>query len=255
MRTPQFISFVAVHAIIQSSPRRSDLGGSSPDLADTTSPSPPEGTVLTADHPTDLTEALLQHPTMPAISSRTAGPSAGPSSPFAQVANGEILDQTSSKSMSIPNPSPQPASLQSPAASSAPTDLRGHIHCWPDHGSSQLENGHEPAHQLPHAAPPIGQFEQGSMSHAADGQGHHVVRRSALHGIRSSQHRGDGRAPAGGHGIQWNDSRDSLWSSQEDLAQLVPDRASKDGVEQSPEAVSFTGQTLYTASSICTFDT
>lgn len=59
-------------------------------------------------------------------------------------------------------------------------------------------------------------------------------RLSALHGSRSRS-RGNLRSDSR-QNIRWNDSSESLaWSSQEDLAQLVPDRASADGVERPPQ--------------------
>jgi len=59
-------------------------------------------------------------------------------------------------------------------------------------------------------------------------------RLSALHGSRSRS-RGNLRSDSR-HNIRWNDSSESLvWSSQEDLAQLLPDRASADGVERPPQ--------------------
>ena len=71
-------------------------------------------------------------------------------------------------------------------------------------------------------------------------EGHHGAKRSALHS-RSSRGKTDSGSRRGGLSTRFNESRDSLLGSNEDLAQLVPDRASKGGVEQAPEVVSFTG--------------
>lgn len=157
------------------------------------------------------------------------------------VTNGNPVPQPSSSSVSIPSGSPpQPSSEQAPESSSCPSDLRGHIHQWAKHSSNSQGVSPATLHHLPQASSSC-HFEQG----AASNEGHHAVRRSTLHGSRSSR----GKADSGsghGHGIRWNDSRDNLLSSHEDLAQLVPDRASKGGVEQAPEDASSTGQHLCT---------
>ena len=187
-----------------------------------------------------------------------------PSSPFAeQASSGVASGQTPSPPVSILSPNQHRSPLNSSESSSAPSDLRNHIQCEAQDGrlddgdvpdatlpsmlanghdsngalSDKLEDGHSSAHQLPEALI-TGRFEPGSVSAAGHASKHAP---SALHRSTSSKGNSDSRGTAG-HSIHWNDSRDSLWSSQENLAQLVPDRASKDGVEQSPEAVSFTGQ-------------
>ena len=180
---------------------------------------------------------LLQVPTQPQGSHSAETPFP----PSTQLTNGTPVPQSSSSPMSIPSGSPpQPSGEQAPESSSAPSDLCGHIHRWAKHASNNQGNSPAALHQLPQASPSC-HFEQGSASN----EGHHAARRSALHGSRS----GRGKVDSGsghGHGIRWNGSRDSLLSSHEDLAQLVPDRASKGGVEQAPEVASFTGQHLDT---------
>lgn len=186
-------------------------------------------------HPGDTSPPLLQQPQLlqPATP-QDRQDTAAASPPSSQLSEGTPVPQASSGPMSIPSrPHLQPTSQQSPESSSAPTDLRGHIHCWPQHTSNQEDS---PVHQPPQASPSC-HFEQGT----AGNEGHHGVRRSALHHSRISRAKPDGGS-GHGHGIRWNDSRDSLLSSHDDLAQLVPDRASKGGVEQAPEVASFTGQ-------------
>ena len=211
----------------------SQLAPASPDSA---SSQPPAAEAdASPSHPADMSPPLLQQPQLlqPATPQSRQNTEAS-SPPSSQLLQGTPVPQTSSGPMSIPSSAhPQPSSEQSPESSSAPSDIRGHIHCWPQHTSTNQEDS--PVHQLPQASPSC-HFEQGTASH----EGHHGVRRfSALHHSRSSRGKPDG---GHGHGIRWNDSRDSLLSSQDDFAQLVPDRASKGGVEQAPEVASFTGQ-------------
>ena len=225
---------------------RSELGGSSPESSDSRPLSPLAETNGKPSLPGQMPEASLQSsPQQIAIQPEQGieGPELPPS-PFEQMAHGTAVAQMPSQPMSISSPSRQPASFHSPVSSSAPADSRQHVHRWA--GLSRQGSHHASVHQLPQASP-AGQHEQASSSAAAGGKGSQPAapRPSALHATSSSSSKGksDGRGD-GGHSIPWNDSRDSLWSSQEDLAQLVPDRASKDGVEQSPEAVSFTGYHL-----------
>ena len=224
---------------------RSELEGSSPEPADSRPLSPSLEANGNPSPASQMPQAALQHPSHQIPIQSAEGPEAPevPHSPFEQMSNGTAVGQMPSQPMSIPSPSQQPAILQSPVSSSAPADSRQHVHHWA--GLSRQGNDNASAHQLPQASP-AGQHEQAASSTVATaGKGSQPApRHSALHASSSSKGRSDGRAD-GGHSIRWNDSQDSLWSSQEDLAQLVPDRASKDGVEQSPEAVSFTGQQIW----------
>lgn len=228
----------------------SQLAPGSPDSA--SSQSPAAGADASPSHPADMSPALMQQPQLlqPAMpqgmqDTEASSPPSPPSPPSSQLSQGTPLPQASSSPMSIPSAAhPQPSSQQAPNSSSAPSDLRGHIHCWPQHTSNNQEDSPAALHQLPQASPSR-HFEQGTASH----EGHHAVRRSALHHSRSSRGKFDsGPGHGHGHGIRWNDSRESLLSSHDDLAQLVPDRASKGGVEQAPEVASFTGQLLHHSS-------
>lgn len=167
-----------------------------------------------------------------------------PPSPFTQSPSGRTAAHNPPSSpMSIPSSRGfQPSGEQAPESSSATPDLHSHINQWAARNSNSQEEAPAARHQLPQASP-SGHFEEGS----AGKERHHAARRSVLHS-RSSRGKTDSGS-AHGQGIRWNDSRDSLWSlsSNEDLAQLVPDRASKGGVEQAPEVASFTGQRLLQA--------
>lgn len=218
---------------------RSQLASGSPDSADRQSPSAAEQ-IADPSQPADMSPApsqhqphLLQHPMQPQGSHGAQTPS----SPSTQLTSGSPIPQPSSTPMSIPSGSPpQPSSEQAPESSSAPPDLRGHIHHWAKQSSHSREDSPVALHQLPQASPSL-HFEQGSASN----EGHHAVRCSAMHGSRSSRGKADGGS-GHGHGIRWSGSKESLLSSHEDLAQLVPDRASKGGVEQAPEVASFAGE-------------
>ena len=234
--------FITGHSVCSS-----QLAFGSPDSVHSHSQthSPPAEASDSPAHPADKSQPLpqqaplLQSATQPEGSQR---PEDSPP-PFTQLSLGRPVPQPYSSPMSIPcSIVPQAKDEQAPESSSAPSDLCGHMQRWAGGSSNRQEDGVAATHQLPQVSP-LCHFEEGS----AGIEGHHTVRRSALHGSRS----GKGRIDSGsgrGHGILWNDSRDSLLSSQEDLAQLVPDRASSGGVEQSPEAVSLattcTGQQL-----------
>ncbi|KAL3139966.1 hypothetical protein ABBQ38_004253 [Trebouxia sp. C0009 RCD-2024] len=219
---------------------RSQLASGSPDSAHSLSPATDphsNGTPSPAvDTPSPPQQRSLLYP-----SALHPGGSQGPvppPSPFQQPAGGTPAPHNPlSSPMSIPfSLSLCPSNEQASESSSAPPDLHGHIHRWA--GRNSNSNGQEdaaaPLHQLPQASP-SGHFEQGSVGQ----EGHHAARRSALHSSRSRRGRADSGS-AGGQGIRFNDSRDSLWGSNEDLAQLVPDRASKGGLELAPEIASLT---------------
>lgn len=211
----------------------SQLAPGSPDSA--SSQSPAAEADASPSHPADTAQPLMQQPQLLQPQSRQN--TEAPSPPSSRLSQGTLVPQAFSSPMSIPSrPHAESSSQQSPESSSAPSDLRDHIHCWPQHTSNNQEDSPAAMHQLPQASPSC-HFEQGTASH----EGHHAVRRSALHHHRSSRRKADGGS-GHGHGIRWNDSRESLLSSHDDLAQLVPDRASKGGVEQAPEVASFTGQ-------------
>ena len=221
---------------------RSQLASGIPDSVDNHSPSSAAEDNGSPSHPADMSPTLPQQ--QPHLFQSPLQPQGNwsaetPSPPSTGLTNGTSVPQPSSSPVSIPSGSPpQPSSEHAPESSSAPSDLRGHVHRWAKHTSNSQEDSPAALHQLPQASPSC-HFEQGSASN----EGHHAARRPALHGSRSSRAKADSGA-GHGHGIKWNDSRDSLLSSHEDLAQLVPDRASKGGVEQAPEVASFTGRHL-----------
>ena len=128
------------------------------------------------------------------------------------------------------------AHLQPNLSSSAPTGSQSHMHQW---AAKRSKAGQNPLREqdnqtrAPHGdqADQNGDAEAGRGTCTASSQ---APRLSALHGSRSRS-RGNLRSDSR-HNIRWNDSSESLaWSTQEDLAQLLPDRASADGVERPPQ--------------------
>ncbi len=128
------------------------------------------------------------------------------------------------------------AHLQPNLSSSAPTDSQSHMHRW---AAKRSRAGQDPPREQDHQtrAPHGDQADQNGDAEAGRGTrtaSSQAPRLSALHGSRSRS-RGNLRSDSR-HNIRWNDSSESLaWSSQEDLAQLLPDRASADGVERPPQ--------------------
>lgn len=128
------------------------------------------------------------------------------------------------------------AHLQPNLSSSAPTESQSHMHQWAaKRGKAGQDPPREQVHQTRAShgdqADQNGDAETGRGTRAAPSL---APRLSALHGSRSRS-RGNLRSDSR-QNIRWNDSSESLaWSSQEDLAQLVPDRASADGVERPPQ--------------------
>ncbi len=137
-----------------------------------------------------------------------------------------------------------PSSHQQPNLSnSAPSHSDSPLHQW-GASSKRPRTDHElyqqPGPSHANQADLNGHGEAGRGAHA--GHSSQAPRQSALHSSRSKS-RGDFRSD-GRRSIRWNNSHESLaWSSQEDLAQLQPDRASADGVERPPEE-GFTGQPI-----------
>ena len=128
------------------------------------------------------------------------------------------------------------AHLQPNLSSSAPTDSQSDMHRW---AAKRSRAGQDPPREQDHQtrAPHGDQADQNGDAEAGRGTrtaSSQARRLSALHGSRSRS-RGNLRSDSR-HNIRWNDSSESLvWSSQEDLAQLLPDRASADGVERPPQ--------------------
>jgi len=128
------------------------------------------------------------------------------------------------------------AHLQPNLSSSAPTESQSHMHQW---AAKRSKAGQDPPSEQDHQttashgdqADQNGDAEADRGTRTASSQ---APRPSALHGSRSRS-RGNLRSDSR-HSIRWNDSSESLaWSAQEDLAQLLPDRASADGVERPPQ--------------------
>lgn len=219
----------------KSSPCRSQLDASSPEAATHTHQSPscqletPSSDIQSQasdDQQAPDQQLLLKQ--QPAL----------PKSPFAASVDQQPVSpgHADTPPMAIPM-----AHLQPNLSSSAPTDSQSHMHQWAakrskagqdppreqDHQTKALHGNQADRHQ----ADQNGDAEAGRGTQAASSQ---APRLSALHGSRSRS-RGNLRSDSR-HNIRWNDSSESLaWSSQEDLAQLLPDRASADGVERPPQ--------------------
>ena len=156
-----------------------------------------------------------------------------PESPFAM---GTHQPPNTSSHAGSPAWSIPPAHHQPTLSSSAPTDSHSYMHQWAAKRSRPSQDHPQEPHQQPRASPPDeaeqnGDGEAGQGAHPPQAQAPPL---SALHGGRSRS-RANLASESRQH-IRWNDSRESLaWSSQEDLTQLLPDRASTDGVERPPQ--------------------
>ncbi|DBB06489.1 TPA: hypothetical protein ACH3X1_012041 [Trebouxia sp. C0004] len=171
-------------------------------------------------HPGDQQPLLHQHP-------------APPKSPFATSEHQPPATPGHAGTLPMGIPT---AHLQPNLSSSAPTDSQSHLHQWAAKRSTAgqdppCDQGHQTRASHGDQADQNGDAEAGRGTRTASSQ---APRLPALHGSRSRSRGNLGSDSR--YSIRWNDSSESLaWSSQEELAQLLPDRASADGVERPPQ--------------------
>ena len=136
---------------------------------------------------------------------------------------------------------PLPSGYQ--AAACSPLCPLLHPHNWPAHNSRAESDQPQRAHQHPGVPDFVGQAAtQPGDGDAAGGVKTGKSEDPSSSAMRDGSRRLRGRSSSR-HSLHWSDSHESLvWSSQEDLAQLAPDRASADGVEQ-PPGEGFTSET------------
>lgn len=166
-----------------------------------------------------------------------------PASPIAIKSSGSNPRSSSAALAGSPPITISSSSLQPTLSTSAPSHYTTPIHHWPAHSSRAESDQPQGAHQHPAVPDFVGQAAtQPGDGDAAGGVKTGKSEDPSPSAMRDGSGRLRGRSSSR-HSLHWSDSHESLvWSSHEDLAQLAPDRASADGVEQ-PPGEGFTSET------------